>query len=74
MKEGDVSGGEKFGWNIWKRAMLSRSMMNMGGSGIKNSALKFLFKKTWGSQRAMPVVAPKSFNELWKEKGLVNSE
>jgi L-lactate dehydrogenase complex protein LldF len=68
VKEGDVSGAEKFGWNIWKRSMLSRSMMNMGGAGIKNAALKFLFKKTWGSQREMPVVAPKSFNELWKDR------
>jgi L-lactate dehydrogenase complex protein LldF len=66
--EGDYTGAEKFGWNIWKRAMLSRSMMNMGGAGMKNSALKFLFKKSWGSHRAMPVIAPKSFNELWKEK------
>jgi len=68
VKEGDYTGAEKFGWNIWKRAMLSRGMMNMGGAGLKNSALKFLFKNSWGSQRAMPVVVKKSFNELWKEK------
>ncbi len=67
VKEKDYTAAEKFGWNIWKRAMLSRSMMNMGGSGIKNSALKFLFKKSWGSLRDMPVIAKKSFNELWRE-------
>lgn len=68
VKEGDYTRAEKFGWNIWKRAMLSRSMMNMGGAGMKNSALKFLFSKSWGSHRSMPVIAPKSFNELWKER------
>jgi L-lactate dehydrogenase complex protein LldF len=48
--------------------MLSRRLMNMGGAGVKNGALKFLFKKSWGSQREMPVVASKSFNELWRER------
>jgi L-lactate dehydrogenase complex protein LldF len=67
VQEGDYSGSEKLGWNLWKRAMLSRGMMNMGGAGMKNAALKFLFKKSWGSHREMPIVK-KSFNELWKER------
>lgn len=59
---------EKFGWFVWKRAMLNRKMMNMGNAGLKNFMLKFLFRSTWSVQRELPKVAPKSFNQLWKER------
>jgi L-lactate dehydrogenase complex protein LldF len=68
IKEGDYSRSEKFGWYVWKRAMLSRRMMNSGGAGMKNFMLKFLFRKSWGTHRTMLKVTPKSFNQLWKER------
>lgn len=68
VNDGFYNKSEKFGWQVWKRAMLNRRMMNMGGASIKNFMLKLLFKNTWGSKRDLPVVAKKSFNQLWKEK------
>ncbi len=59
---------EKVGWFIWKRAMLSRKMMNSGGARMKNFMLRFLFRNSWSVHREIPVVAPKSFNQLWKER------
>ena len=59
---------EKFGWFVWKRAMLNRRLMNSGGAGIKNFMLRLLFKNTWGSKRELPIVAKKSFHQLWMEK------
>ena len=68
IKQGLFSKAERFGFNVWKKAMKNRKLMNMGGSFFKNLALKTLFSKTWGKRRTMPEVAPKSFNELWKER------
>lgn len=68
VKQGNYNRSEKFGWFVWKRSMLSRSMMNAGGVSIKNFMLKFLFGKSWGTHHEMLKVAPKSFNQLWKER------
>ncbi len=68
VQEGYYNKAEKAGWQIWKRAMLSRSLMNRGGSKMKNFMLNALFKNSWGRERTLPIVTKKSFNQLWKEK------
>ncbi len=55
-------------WFFWKGAMLKRSKMEKGGAKVKNFMLKQFFKKTWGDRRELPLVAPKSFNQIWKER------
>ena len=57
---------EKFVFNVWKKAMLNRSLMNGGGSKIKNFMLRNFFRSKWGERRELPQVSPKSFNEMWK--------
>jgi len=57
---------EKLGFQLWKRAMLSRKLMNFGGSSIKQWAVSVLFKNSWSKRRQEPILAPKSFNELWR--------
>ena len=59
---------EKFVFNIWKKAMLSRNMMNIGGARIKNFMLRNFFRAQWGNRRELPEIAPKSFSEMWKEQ------
>ncbi|MBK9415415.1 MAG: iron-sulfur cluster-binding protein [Bacteroidetes bacterium] len=59
---------EKFIFTIWKKAMLNRSLMNGGGSRIKNFFLRNFFRSKWGERRELPEVAPKSFNEMWRNK------
>lgn len=59
---------EKSTWKWWRRAMLSRTLMNLGGSGIKNFLFSHFFKNTWGKRRNMPLIAKKSFNQLWEER------
>ncbi len=62
---------ENWIWLFWKKAMLKRNKMDKGGAKIKNFMLKQFFKKQWGERRDLPEVAPKSFNQLWRErKGL----
>ncbi len=69
VEEHHTSGGEKLGWFGWKQACLSRRMMNLVGGKTKNLVIGKLFGKAWGDEdRGMPVFAPKSFNQLWKEK------
>jgi L-lactate dehydrogenase complex protein LldF len=64
---------ESFTFTIWKKAMLNRKLMNKGGAGIKNFVLRNFFKKKWGDRRELPVIADKSFNEMWREKNNYNS-
>jgi len=64
---------KKENWTMyfWKNAMLKRAKMEKGGATVKNFMLKQFFKKSWGDRRELPVIAQKSFNQLWKErKGL----
>lgn len=63
-----ASGSEKMAWFLWKRISLSRKMMNMASGKTKNKAMTKMFSKTWGSHRKMPDFAPKSFNQLYRER------
>ncbi len=42
--------------------------MNKGGATFKNFMLGKFYKKKWGEARQFPKIAPKSFNEMWREK------
>jgi L-lactate dehydrogenase complex protein LldF len=59
---------EAFTFMVWKRAMLNRRLMNKGGSTVNNFVLRNFFKSKWGEKRELPVIAPKSFNEMWRER------
>lgn len=61
------SRAEQMGWLLWKKACLSRTMMNMANGRIKNFLIKILFRKTWGNNRCLPDFSPKTFNQLWRE-------
>ncbi|MET6998992.1 LutB/LldF family L-lactate oxidation iron-sulfur protein [Chitinophaga defluvii] len=68
VEENLTTGGEKLAWFGWKQACLSRRMMNLASGKMKNFMMRKFFTKAWGEQRELPVFAPKSFNQLWKER------
>ncbi len=68
VEENHTSGSEKLAWFAWKQASLSRRMMNMAKGSTKNWVIKKAFSKAWGDNRSLPEFAPKSFNQLWKER------
>lgn len=69
VEEHHTGGGEKIGWFGWKQACLSRRMMNIVGGKTKNLVIGKLFGSAWGDdERGLPIFAPKSFNQLWKER------
>jgi L-lactate dehydrogenase complex protein LldF len=55
-------------WNFWRKAMMKRSRMDRGGATFKNFMVRRFFKDAWGERRDLPIVAPKSFNQLWKDR------
>lgn len=59
---------ERWGMKAYKKVMGKRKWLDTPKAGLKNFGLKLFFGKAWGTRREMPVVAPKSFGELWKEK------
>ena len=65
--QGFSSFGERMAWKVWKRASLSRKMMNMGNSKIKNWVIN-KFVKDWTKHRGPMNFPDKSFNQLWQEK------
>lgn len=68
VKEGLTPTKERWGWAIWKKAMLSRKLTDFLSGKSKNRLLNMLFKKTWGHFRQMPQAAQKSFAQLWQER------
>ena len=60
--------GEKKLQYLAKKILMNRWMMDFGGSGIKNMAMKTFMKKAWGNHRNLPDMAPKSFKQLWEER------
>jgi L-lactate dehydrogenase complex protein LldF len=53
---------------LWKNAVIKRSNMDKGGAKVKGFMLKQIIGKAWGNKRELPTVAPKSFNQLWRER------
>ena len=65
--EGDAGWSEKIAWKVWKKASLSRSLMNMGNRKMKNWAVNKLFKG-WTAHRADLDFSSSTFNQQWKER------
>lgn len=59
---------EDTGWKLWKRAMLSRGLMNAAPMGLKEKMVNRLFKDSWVIERDKLQFPRKSFNQLWKER------
>lgn len=59
---------ERWIYTFWKKAMLSRRLMNQGGAKAKNFILQNFFRKNWGDRRELPRIARRSFNEQWRER------
>ena len=68
VKAGHSSFSDRFSMFALKNIMLHRSYMDKGSANFKNKALKTFFGKLWGERRELPVVQPKSFNQLWVER------
>ncbi|TAH03472.1 MAG: iron-sulfur cluster-binding protein [Sphingobacteriales bacterium] len=67
VKHNFTSQVEKTGWLFASKALNSRKMMDFFSGKTKNFFIKLLFKNTWGKNRDLPNVAPKSFSQIWKE-------
>lgn len=62
------SKAERIGWNLWKKAMKKRSLMDFFSGKTKNFFLRTFFKKAWGKYRELPKIADKSFTQQWEER------
>ena len=57
---------ERWAWRIWNIAMNKRSLVDMGGPGIKKMVVNKLFKNSWAEQRS-DLKFGKTFKQLYKE-------
>lgn len=67
VEQGYASFAERMAWKVWKQASMSRKLMNMGSSKIKNFVLNN-FVKEWKKHHGELHFPEKSFNQMWKEK------
>lgn len=72
VNKGFVTSGESRKIKWLTKAMSSRKLLDMPGSGIKNMIISLSIKKSWGSQLTLPKVARNSFNKLWKDQNKTN--
>ena len=68
VREGLNGFAENTAWKLWKQAMLSRRLMNSAGPNMKNMVVNKVFGKSWVKRRSELQFAPKSFQQLWKER------
>jgi len=68
VKEGLTTKAETFGFKLWVRAMKNRTLLNLPGAGLKNFMVSTIFKNSWSKRRDDLHIAPKSFQQLWKER------
>ncbi|WP_018476132.1 LutB/LldF family L-lactate oxidation iron-sulfur protein [Pontibacter roseus] len=68
VEQGFTEKNERTTFKLWLKAMKSRKLLNMAPAGVKNFVLKQVLKDTWSKRREPLKVAPKSFNQLWKER------
>lgn len=68
VNNGFIKGSESRKVRWLSKAMSSRKLLDMPGSGIKNMLVHLTMKKSWGNQRTLPKIAPASFNKIWKDK------
>ena len=67
VEQGLPTAGEKFAWKIWKKASLSRKMMNMSNGKMKNKIVNKIFKG-WQQHRSPLSFSQQTFNEMWKDR------
>jgi L-lactate dehydrogenase complex protein LldF len=67
VEEGHPGWTERIAWKLWKRISLSRMLMNLGNSRLKNKMVNKVFKG-WTAHRADLEFPEKTFNQRWKEK------
>jgi len=68
VKEGYTNQFDRTVMFAYKTAMGNRKYIDLLSGKNKNKVLNKFFKAAWGPRRELPVVAPKSFKELWDEQ------
>lgn len=66
--QGMVSTSEKRAWRGFAYLMQRRGLLDFFGAKAKNFIFRSFFKKIWGTQRALPKLADKSFSKQWREQ------
>ena len=68
VKKGYYTFFEKQTNNVSSKVLGSRKLLDLFSGNTKNKLMKLTVAKTWGPRRDLPELAPKSFNQLWKER------
>ena len=67
VEQGLHSFSEKFAWKMWRKASLSRKIMNTTNGKLKGKIVNKLFKG-WQKNRSPLEFSQQTFNEMWKDR------
>jgi L-lactate dehydrogenase complex protein LldF len=67
VKQKSSSFVERMAWMFWKKAMLKRSVMNMGSARLKNYMIN-TFVKDWKKHRSELKFPERTFNQMWQDR------
>lgn len=67
VESGASTWSERVAWKAWKKASLSRKMMNMGNGKMKNWVVNKIFS-AWTANRGDLNFSRKTFNEMWRDQ------
>lgn len=67
VEQDDTTFSERLAWKVWKKASLSRRLMNTGSGSLKSWVVNNAFKD-WKKHRGDIAFTNKTFNQQWKEK------
>lgn len=66
--EGMAPKVEQWGWKAYVKATGKRKWLDFFGGKFKDFFLRRFFSKIWGTKRALPKMADKSFSQLWQDQ------
>jgi L-lactate dehydrogenase complex protein LldF len=63
-----TSSSDRFLMKNATKILNNRHWLDFFGGGNKNRFLRKFVTKYWGKRRVLPVMAPKSFSQMWMEQ------
>jgi L-lactate dehydrogenase complex protein LldF len=67
VKEGLNGFSENMAWKVWRQSMMSRKLIAMASTGMKNKVFHSIFSKAWANRRNEIKFPAQTFQQMYKQ-------